>query len=95
VAPVAAIVCAWKIATELLYPISGARGGIFEFVERASGYAAPLALICVSIIAARLASGADQPADQVDDHGELSDASHPLAGQQAGQHAESRQPVLV
>ena len=32
----------WKVATELLYPISGTL--IFEFIERAGSYAAPLAL---------------------------------------------------
>ncbi|MEV3992552.1 hypothetical protein AB0J57_26940 [Streptomyces sp. NPDC049837] len=40
-------VCGWKIATEMLYVTSGARGAVFEVIERASAYAAPLALICV------------------------------------------------
>ena len=38
-----AFVFAWKIATELLYPASGAP--FWEFVERGGSYAAPLALI--------------------------------------------------
>ena len=36
-------VFAWKIATELLYPMSGAP--VWEFVERGGSYAAPLALL--------------------------------------------------
>lgn len=35
-------VCVWKLATEALFPLSGAP--IWEFVERAGSYAAPLAL---------------------------------------------------
>ena len=33
-------VCAWKLATESLFPISGAR--MWEFIERGGSYAAPL-----------------------------------------------------
>lgn len=43
-------VCVWKIATEMLYVTSGARGAAFEVIERASSYAAPLALICILAI---------------------------------------------
>ncbi|MGW0394161.1 hypothetical protein ACWDYJ_25405 [Streptomyces sp. NPDC003042] len=46
-------VCAWKIATELLYVTSGAYGAPFEVIERASCYAAPLALICFIKILSR------------------------------------------
>lgn len=38
-------IMAWKMATEALYPISGTP--IWEFVERAGSYAAPLALALV------------------------------------------------
>jgi hypothetical protein len=38
-------VMAWKMATEALYPISGTP--IWEFVERAGSYAAPLALALI------------------------------------------------
>lgn len=41
-------VCAWKLATEFLFVIAGAP--VWEFVERAGSYAAPLAL---AILAAR------------------------------------------
>ena len=40
-------VMAWKMATEALYPISGTP--IWEFVERAGSYAAPLALALILI----------------------------------------------
>jgi hypothetical protein len=49
IAPVPALliaVAAWKIASELLFPISGAP--IWEFVERAGSYAAPIALVLLS-----------------------------------------------
>ena len=36
----------WKLATEALFPISGAP--IWEFIERAGSYAAPLALALLS-----------------------------------------------
>jgi hypothetical protein len=36
-------IAAWKMATEALYPISGAP--IWEFIERACSYAAPIALV--------------------------------------------------
>ena len=35
----------WKLATELLYPLSG--DYIFEFIERAGSYGAPLALLAL------------------------------------------------
>jgi len=38
---------AWKIATELLYPVTGAP--FWEFVERGGSYAAPLALFFILI----------------------------------------------
>jgi hypothetical protein len=40
-------VCAWKIATELLFPISGAP--VWEFIERGGSYAAPLALAVMAL----------------------------------------------
>ncbi|MFF5973904.1 hypothetical protein ACFY7C_20475 [Streptomyces sp. NPDC012769] len=46
-------VCVWKIATEMLYVTSGAYGAPFEVIERASCYAAPLALICFIKVLAR------------------------------------------
>ncbi|NGO13739.1 hypothetical protein G5C60_40635 [Streptomyces sp. HC44] len=58
-------VCAWKIATEMLYVTSGARGAGFEVIERSSSYAAPLALILVMAVLARTAqprSGDEAPA---------------------------------
>ncbi|MEO8448423.1 MAG: hypothetical protein ABI647_01460 [Gemmatimonadota bacterium] len=44
-------VVVWKMATEALYPLSGAP--IWEFVERAGSYAAPLALALLLIRANR------------------------------------------
>ena len=41
-APLLFAIFAWKIASEALFPLSGAP--IWEFVERAGSYAAPLAL---------------------------------------------------
>ena len=41
------VVVAWKMATEALYPISGTP--IWEFVERAGSYAAPLVLALILI----------------------------------------------
>lgn len=41
----------WKLATEALYPVSGAP--LWEFVERAGSYAAPLALLALSPAVAR------------------------------------------
>ena len=35
-------VCAWKLATELLYVPAGAYGAWWEVMERGSSYAAPL-----------------------------------------------------
>jgi hypothetical protein len=40
------VVVAWKLATESLFVVAGAP--IWEFVERAGSYAAPLALWCLS-----------------------------------------------
>ena len=45
--PLLFTIMAWKMATEALYPISGAP--IWEFVERAGSYAAPLALALILI----------------------------------------------
>jgi hypothetical protein len=44
-APLLLFVVAWKVATEMLYPVSGAP--FWEFVERAGSYGAPLALYWV------------------------------------------------
>jgi hypothetical protein len=41
-------VLAWKLSTELLHVTAGAYGAGWEVIERASAYAAPLALICVT-----------------------------------------------
>jgi hypothetical protein len=38
---------AWKVGSELLYPISGASLACWEFVERGSSYVAPLVLLCL------------------------------------------------
>ena len=49
VAPVPALliaIAAWKVMTELLFPISGTP--IWEFVERGGSYTAPLALVLLS-----------------------------------------------
>lgn len=42
-APLLGFIVAWKIGTELLFPISG--DYVWEFIERAGSYAAPLALL--------------------------------------------------
>jgi len=42
-----AAVAAWKVATELLYPIAGRPMDVFEFIERGGDYFAPLALIAL------------------------------------------------
>ncbi|HEY6221808.1 MAG TPA: hypothetical protein VIX13_04660, partial [Candidatus Eisenbacteria bacterium] len=45
VAPLPALllfIFAWKVATEMLYPVSGAP--FWEFIERGGSYGAPLAL---------------------------------------------------
>lgn len=46
-------VCAWKISTEMLFVTSGAYGAMFEFIERAGSYAAPLALIYFMAVVGR------------------------------------------
>jgi hypothetical protein len=46
-APLLLGVVGWKMATEALYPVSGSP--IWEFVERAGSYAAPLALALILI----------------------------------------------
>jgi len=46
-APILLFVFLWKVATEMLYPISGAP--FWEFVERGGSYAAPLALFFLMI----------------------------------------------
>jgi hypothetical protein len=53
VAVLLVFVFGWKIATELLYVTSGARGSIFEVMERAGAYAAPVALIMLKAVMAR------------------------------------------
>lgn len=45
--PLLFTIMAWKMATEALYPISGTP--IWEFIERAGSYAAPLALALILI----------------------------------------------
>jgi hypothetical protein len=44
--PLLLFICGWKLATEFLYPLSGAP--IWEFVERGASYAAPLALFLLN-----------------------------------------------
>jgi hypothetical protein len=50
-------VCAWKLATEFLFVVAGAP--VWEFVERAGSYAAPLALAMLRI------AGPDTPPESV------------------------------
>jgi hypothetical protein len=45
-APLLALVAAWKLATEALFPVAGAP--LWEFVERGGSYAAPIALVLLS-----------------------------------------------
>jgi hypothetical protein len=47
VTPLLFFACAWKLATESLFILAGAP--VWEFVERAGSYAAPLALALLSI----------------------------------------------
>jgi hypothetical protein len=54
--PVLAAALAWKLATELLFPMTG--DSFWEFVERGGSYGAPLALMLVGRAAARLPSAA-------------------------------------
>ena len=42
-----AFLFAWKLGSELLYPISGASMACWEVVERGGSYVAPLAVICL------------------------------------------------
>jgi phosphohistidine phosphatase SixA len=51
--PLLLFACAWKIATELLYPVSGAPW--WEFVERGGSYTAPLALFLIQRAQGRVA----------------------------------------
>ncbi|NET37969.1 MAG: hypothetical protein F6K19_39230 [Cyanothece sp. SIO1E1] len=53
VAPLLIFVCLWKVATEMLFPFSGAFYGWFEFIERGASYAAPLALMSIIAIQKR------------------------------------------
>ena len=46
-------VALWKIANELLYPVSGVGRDIWEWIERSGDYLAPLALISVFVLRAR------------------------------------------
>ncbi len=48
--PLLIAVAGWKVATELLYPISGGAMDTFEWVERGGDYFAPLALIALMSI---------------------------------------------
>lgn len=43
-------VAVWKLSTELLFPLSGAP--VWEFIERAGSYAAPLAVLALGSLAA-------------------------------------------
>lgn len=45
--PLLLFIFLWKIATEMLYPMSGAP--FWEFIERGGSYAAPLALLFITI----------------------------------------------
>ena len=49
--PILLIVMVWKLTTELIYPLSG--DYVFEFVERAGSFGAPLALFWVRCALAR------------------------------------------
>ncbi len=49
--PLLLFVCVWKLATESLFVIAGAP--VWEFVERAGSYAAPLALAMIVLATAR------------------------------------------
>jgi hypothetical protein len=63
VGPLLLFIFAWKVVTELLYPLSGAP--FLEVVERGGSYAAPLALYFLSrsrSIAARYLPSFDHPA---------------------------------
>ncbi len=51
VVPLLLFVCAWKLATESLFIAAGAP--VWEFVERAGSYAAPLALAMIVLTTAR------------------------------------------
>jgi hypothetical protein len=46
-------VLGWKLCTEMLYVTMGAYGAGWEVIERASAYAAPLALICFLSVLSR------------------------------------------
>jgi hypothetical protein len=49
VVPLLVAVAVWKLATEALFPLSGSP--IWEFVERAGSYTAPLALALLLVTA--------------------------------------------
>lgn len=53
IAPLLFFVCFWKMATEMLFPLSGAFYGGFEFIERGASYAAPLVLYLIMAILQR------------------------------------------
>jgi hypothetical protein len=57
-----AFIAVWKVACELLYPLSGAP--VWEFVERGGSYAAPLALIALRAMRRAPDSSAVAPAAQ-------------------------------
>ena len=48
VTPLLIGICVWKVVTELFFPMSGAFWGVFEFIERGSSYAMPIALIYIN-----------------------------------------------
>jgi hypothetical protein len=49
--PVLLMALAWKVGTELLFPLTG--DSVWEFIERAGSYGAPLGLVCANIASAR------------------------------------------
>jgi uncharacterized membrane protein YphA (DoxX/SURF4 family) len=79
-------VCAWKISTEMLFVTSGAYGAVFEVIERASAYAAPIALIYFMAVVARETrretreTGARRPGRAVPEDAERSRAGPPPPG---------------
>ena len=44
------LIFAWKLVSELLYPVAGANLACWEVVERGGSYVAPLALLCVFLL---------------------------------------------
>jgi hypothetical protein len=59
---------AWKLGSELLFPLTG--DYVWEFVERAGSYGAPLGLLLAGRAAMRLGArpAVEPPGRQVDDY---------------------------